>query len=115
MIARLSLEAPLASATSWPGSRPPSLAMERARAALEAQAVKSVDWLTLQHRDGIISPAEKIVLDCLRALQKIQGAERMYADAMTDGIAKTFLDTALGVRNHKRRAYALLWIAGRST
>lgn len=83
-------------------------------AALEAEAAKTAAWLLTQHRDGIVPPAEKIVLDCLRALHAIPDADRMYRDELIDVIARGFLDTAWGVRNHKRRAFALLRIAGKS-
>lgn len=85
-------------------------AMERARAEVEAQAKKSAGWLAVQHRDGIVPPAEKIVLNCLRALRAIPDGERLYADHLTDVIAKGFLDTAWGAHTSRRRITALLEI-----
>ena len=109
---------PAPSPTSWAGRQPPlahgkpSPAMEAACAALEVQAGLTAAWLTTKHRDGIISPAEMTVMNCLRALKAIPEAERMHADVLTDVIARGFLDTAWGMRDKTRRANALLKIAG---
>jgi hypothetical protein len=111
-IERLADDAPVPHADSWPARQPPSPAMASAHAALEAQAKKSAEWILDQHRDGIIPPAEKIVLDCLRALQAIPAADRLYADHLTDVIAKGYLDSAWGARASRRRLTALLRIAG---
>jgi hypothetical protein len=153
MTARLSIDAPLASATSWPARKPngfrfhetycascggvfgagnqgfshcdqhsspetlaahlamqPGSAVKQARAAIESQAKESAAWLASQHRDGVIPPAEKIVLDCLRALQAIPQGERLYADELTDVIAKGFLATAQTPVGSRRRIAALLRI-----
>lgn len=82
--------------------------------ALQKQAIKSATWLVGQPKYGVIPPAERIVLDCLRALQAIPEADRMYADELTDIIASGFLATACGIRNQQHRACALLRIAGGS-
>lgn len=87
-----------------------SSAMNETFAMIEVQAVESAGWLAVQHRDGIIPPAEKIVLDCLRALQAIPAAERVYADQLTYATAKGFLETAWGARAYRRRMTALLEI-----
>lgn len=89
-------------------SRP---ALAAAHAALESQAKETAAWLATQHRDGIIPPAEHIVLDCLRALQAIPTDNRMYADELVDMIAKGYLDTAWGAKTSRRRVAALLRIA----
>jgi hypothetical protein len=89
-------------------------------AKLEDAARKSAAWLAGQYRHGlipppadreVISPAETIVLDCLRALQAIPDGERLYAHELTDVIAKGYLDTALDARDSRRRVAALLRIS----
>lgn len=99
----------------WAQDAPPckSPATQVAKAALEEQAKVTAEWLatTTEHRDGIIAPAEKIVLDCLRALQAIPSVDRRYADVLMDMIAEGFLDTALEPRTSRRRVTALLRIA----
>jgi hypothetical protein len=101
---------------------PPSPALAAAHAAVEDAARKSAAWLAGQYRhgvippcgerDGIIPPAEKIVLDCLRALQSIPDADRLYADRLMDAIAQGYLETALDPPTSRRRVTALLRIAG---
>lgn len=120
-IERLSDDAPVPHPDSWPARRPPSPAVAAAHAAVEEAARKSAAWLAGQYRggvipipderDGVIPPAEKIVLDALRALQAIPD-DRMYADQMTDVIARGYLDTACDAHTSRRRLTALLRISG---
>jgi hypothetical protein len=111
-IERLADDTPVPHPDSWPARRPPSPATAALHTALEAQAIKSAAWLATQHRDGIIPPADMIVLDCLRALQAIPENERAGADELMDVIAKGYLDTAWGAKTSRRRLTALLRIAG---
>lgn len=115
-IERLCDDAPVPHADSWPSPwcRPPSPASAAICAALEVGAKVTAAWLATQHRDGIIPPAEKIVLDCLRALQAIPDSERLYADAMMDAIARIYLSTSADAATERRRTYALLKIGGES-
>jgi hypothetical protein len=98
--------------------------MAAAHAAVEDAARKSATWLASQYRhgtipvpderDGAIPPAERIVLDCLRALQAIPAADRLYADQFADMIAKGYLAVADTPRMSTRRLTALLRIAART-
>jgi hypothetical protein len=89
--------------------------MDEVCAKVAEQGRKSGEWLATQHRDGIIPPAEKIVLNCLRSLQAIPGSERLYADEMMDKIATVYLNASPNETNMRRRANALLRIAGLRT
>jgi hypothetical protein len=90
----------------------PGMAERQTIAALETQAVTTAQWLSAYHRDGLIPPAEKIVLTCLRALQAIPEKERVGADRLMDALAQAFIDVADTPIASKRRANALLRIAG---
>lgn len=82
--------------------------LERVEALGKAQG----QMLAAQHRDGIIPPAEKIVLDALRALQAIPEGDRLYADELSGEISRVFIESAWGIRNSNRRAVAVLRVAG---
>jgi hypothetical protein len=68
----------------------------------------------LIRRDDDDSPAERIVLDALRALQATPFGYRPYAEQLTDAIAKAYLDTAPDAPARMRRIRALLRISGES-
>ncbi len=57
--------------------------------------------------------AEKIVLDCLCALQEIPEVDRLYADQLMDVISREYLDAAPDEKTGIRRAWALLRISRR--
>jgi len=62
--------------------------------------------------ETLIPPAEEIVLNCLRALQSIREPRRLYADCLMDKIALIYLNSSDNDITERRRAYALLRIAG---
>jgi hypothetical protein len=64
MTARLSLDAPLASAGSWPARRPPSVAMNALRHALKAEASQTIsEVIEMRARDFAICPCELDALE----------------------------------------------------
>jgi hypothetical protein len=97
----------------WPAMRVPGIAEAEVHAMLEAQAKKTAAWLA-EHPRGTFTtaPAERAVETCLRALQAIPDADRIYADELMNAIARAYLDSAWGPKDQKRRAHALLRIAG---
>ena len=98
--------------SGWPAKRAPGMAEAEVRAMLEAQAKKTAAWLA-EHPRGTstIAPAERAVETCLRALQAIPDADNLYAHELLNAIARAYLESAWGVKDHKRRAHALLRIA----
>jgi hypothetical protein len=59
-----------------------------------------------------IEPAEQAVLDCLRTLQAIPDAGSPYAASLMDQLALIYLNSSADETTTRRRAYALLRIAG---
>lgn len=85
-------------------------AMDKTIAALEDQAKATVTYL--RPRDGVVPPADRIVLDCLRQLQAIPKVDRQGADRLMDGIALTYQLTARNSDERMRRCMALLVVCG---
>jgi hypothetical protein len=90
--------------------RSSSPAMDTAITALKEQAHKTATYLVNGRSNCLITPAERIVQDCLRALQAIPAGERFDADAMMDGISFVYLHSARDNKEQQRRLTALLKI-----
>jgi hypothetical protein len=115
---------PLASATSWAGRQ------AQTRAAVKAIAIAEAEIDAIFHRNEAQrnadaaaygepenkhefyhgrpgSQAERIVLDCLREIQKIPETDNLYAKELTDAISKVYLQTRCS-KVRMRRIGALL-------
>lgn len=82
-------------------------------AMLKEQSDKSAARL-IKRREGIMPPADMIVLDCLRQLRAIQAPEleRHAAYALVDEISRGYLAASRGGKELARRAAAMLRAAG---
>ena len=80
--------------------------MDRTIAKLEEQAkLTVVRW---RPRDGIVSPADRIVLNCLRTLQAIPETERQGANLLMGEISRVYLESSRNPEEHTRRLRAVL-------
>jgi hypothetical protein len=77
---------------------------------IAVQAPKTVTRIRARY-DGIISPAEKIVLDCLRQLQAIPAADRLYVDGLLASVTRAYLDASDNERTFERRFQAITRVA----
>jgi hypothetical protein len=84
----------------------------RARRDAAAQAYGEPETPHEFYRGRPGAQAEKIVLDCLRALQALRAPDDLYAHALIVTISDGYLTTSPDGRTEVRRASALLRIAG---
>lgn len=93
-------------------------AYAKAEAALQEQAKRSaLTIIRTRRRDPLITPADLIVQQCLRAFRDIPAQERMFGRAdllseLIELISFVYLESSHNEKEHRRRAYALLQIAG---
>ena len=80
--------------------------MDETIAKLEKQAKLTV--VQLRPRDGIIPPADRITLNCLRALQAIPETERQGANRLMGEISRVYLESSRNPEEHTRRLRAVL-------
>lgn len=130
MTARFTVDPPLASTDTWAGRKAPAVTWGDVIVETEREAqIESIWHGNMARRDQAAqdygepaaprefyhgrpgSRAERIMLDCLLALQSIPDADRIFADEFMDEIAKMFLATSPDAKCSIRRIEALLRIA----
>jgi hypothetical protein len=85
-------------------------AMANTIAELKEQAHRTALYVVGGGSNCLTTPAERIVQDCLRALQNIPAGERFDADALMDGISFVYLHSANSNKEQQRRLTSLLKI-----